>query len=335
LRVAVGNRQTNPREIETVRLFDMDCQVVSDEVEPKTGLKTEPASVAAESASLRIPIRVSAYDEGRGEFVEDSNTTEVTRWGGRIVLKNWVYPQDILRIVNLENLFEADFRVVGLAKYADLGSAEWVVECVEKGRNIWNIAFPSVKPLVHADLDVPMECRSCHNQGPFTLMPPEAEVLQSSGLIGGFCQSCAKLTYWTFAEAGRRPPAYPPFEDTAPPPREEKASGFINTRAHRRLALQLPIKIRNSKGEEETSVTVNISRAGFAAVLAMNLAEGEMVSFVCAQFAGGESIELKAECRWGASVTPGATRHIYGFRMGVVGVNAADITYSHVKYAVK
>jgi PilZ domain len=309
-----------------MQLFDMDCQVISDEVEARASLKTERPSIEAERASLQIPIRVSAYDEGRGEFVEDSLTTAITRWGGRIVLKNWVYPQDIVRIVNLDNLFEADFRVVGLAKYAELGGAEWVVECLEKGRNIWNVTFPPKKPAVVCEPGVPMECRACHSQEIHSLMPPESEVLKTSGLVGCYCGSCGKPTYWTFTEERRRPPAYPPFEDVALPPRLEKACAFINTRTHRRLTLQLPITIRNAKGEEESSTTVNISRAGFAAILAMSLAEGEMVNFVCAQFAGGALIEMKAECRWGSSVSAGATKHIYGFRMGIVGGAYAEVT---------
>jgi hypothetical protein len=311
-----------------MQLFDMDCQVISDEIKAKSAVKTEPLRLDAERAALKIPIRVSAYDEGRGEFTEESYTTEVTRWGGRIVLKNWVYPQDILRIVNLDNLFEADFRVVGLMKYTDLGTTEWVVECLEKGRNIWNVTFPAAKPVALVESDIPLECRLCHKNEPHPVLAPEYEVLQASGLIGGYCPTCAQPTYWTFADATRRPGTYPPFEDKAPPARVEKASAFINTRAHRRLALQLPIVVRNSKGEEETSVTVNISRGGFAAVLGMSVLEGEVVSFVCAQFAGGQPIELMAECRWGASVTSGATKHIYGFRTGAVNAISGEVTYS-------
>ncbi len=298
-------------------LLDMDCKVISDGMEAITSQKPDQPFIATDRASIEIPIRVSAYDEGRGEFVEESHTSEVTKWGGRIVLKNWVYPQDIVRIVNMENYFEADFRVVGLTQYTDLGGAEWVVECIEKGRNIWNLVFPAFNVLEQCEPAIPLECRACHSPAPFSLMPPETEVLQSTGLIGCFCQTCGKTTYWTFTEAGRRPPAYPPFQDVAPPPRVEKTNAIVNTRANRRIALQLPIVIQNKKGEEESSVTENISRAGFAAILSMNLADGEIVSFVCAQFAGGHNIKLKAECRWGSALTPGGTKHIYGFRMGL------------------
>jgi hypothetical protein len=214
----------------------------------------------------------------------------------------------------MENYFEADFRVVGLSRYTDQGGAEWVVECIEKGRNIWDFTFPKFKAVESCEPGVPLECRSCHVREPYSLLPPEIEVLEASGVIGCTCQTCGKTTYWTYADPGRRPAAYPPFKDVAPPARVEKKDTFINTRAHRRLALQLPIVIQNSKGDEESSETENISRAGFAAILSMVLKEGDIVNFVCAQFAGGQNIKLKAECRWGASVTPGGTKHIYGFR---------------------
>jgi len=300
-----------------VLLLNMDCQVISDEVEVKDILKHKRSSLASDRASIDIPIRVSAYDEGRGAFVEEARTTEVMAWGARIVLKNWVYPNDIVRLVNLENYFEADFRIVGLTKYTDHGGAEWVVQCIEKDRNIWDVTFPTFNAHENCEPGVQLECRACHTKSPYSLMPPEIEVLKSTGLIACSCPTCGKHTYWTYAEPGLRPPAYPPFEDVAPPPRVEKAISCINTRAHRRLALQLPIVIQNEKGEEESSVTENISRAGFAAILSMNLADGEMVTFVCAQFAGGQNIKLKAESRWGAAVTPGGTKRIYGFRAGL------------------
>ena len=204
----------------------MDCQVISGEGEANACLKPGKVFLATARASMKIPIRVSAYDEGRGEFVEESHTSEVTQWGGRIVLKNWVYPQDIVRIVNLENYFEADFRVVGLTQYTEQGGAEWVVECIEKGRSIWDLVFPAFNVLEQCEPAVPLECLACHDQAPYSLMPPETEVLESTGIIGCTCQTCAKPTYWTYAEPGRRPSAYPPFQDVAPPPRVEKASSF-------------------------------------------------------------------------------------------------------------
>lgn len=295
-------------------LFDMDCQVISEEVAGQQNPESARTVIATDRAAMSIPIRVSAFDEGRGEFVEDSHTTQVSAWGGWIVLKNWAYPMDVVRIVNLQNLFEADFRVVGLIRYPERGAAEWVVECLEKGRNIWGVEFPQIKPAEESKITGTMECVSCKTHEAFSLAPSEIDVLQSTGLIGNFCKTCDKPTYWTYADAHRRPPAFPPFEDLAPPPRVEKSSAFINTRAHRRLELQLPMVIRNEKGEEETSVTKNISRAGFATVLAMSLSQGDIVTFECAQFSGNQSIGLKAECRWAGAVTPGGTKHMYGFR---------------------
>ena len=62
---------------------------------------------------LTIPIRVSAFGGSDGGFSEETYTVEINRDGARIALKHRVEPGDTLRIANMENLREADFRVVG------------------------------------------------------------------------------------------------------------------------------------------------------------------------------------------------------------------------------
>src|SRR5690242_10833899 len=91
-----------PKGNDPVLLFDMDCQVISEEVAGQQNPESARTVIATDRAAMSIPIRVSAFDEGRGEFVEDSHTTQVSAWGGWIVLKNWAYPMDVVRIVNLQ-----------------------------------------------------------------------------------------------------------------------------------------------------------------------------------------------------------------------------------------
>ena len=76
----------------------------------------------------------------------------------------------------------------------------------------------------------------------------------------------------------------------------------------------MPVLVRKPTGEEQTSKTENVSLGGFAAVLSMDLRPGERVTFVCPYNSNGQNIEQEAECRWGAPVTPGGAKRIYGFR---------------------
>ena len=90
---------------------------------------------------LKFPIRVSAFGGGAGEFTEEAWTVEVNRTGARISLKHAVAPDDTIRIVNLENLREADFRVLEPIRLAQGDLSEWGVECLEPDRNLWDIKF--------------------------------------------------------------------------------------------------------------------------------------------------------------------------------------------------
>src|ERR1041385_226173 len=90
---------------------------------------------------LTIPIRVTAYVGPEGGFTEETYTVEVNRDGARIALKHRVEPGDTLRIANLENLREADFRVVGRKRLEENGVSDWGVLCLDTDRNLWDINF--------------------------------------------------------------------------------------------------------------------------------------------------------------------------------------------------
>jgi hypothetical protein len=83
---------------------------------PGTGLLEDPAperETEPWEIQRQIPIRVLAFDPGRVEFCEGAVTYSVSPNGATIGLRHCVVMGDFLRIVNLENLNEADFRIVG------------------------------------------------------------------------------------------------------------------------------------------------------------------------------------------------------------------------------
>jgi hypothetical protein len=273
----------------------------------------QPEPRAAEQVRAQIPIRVNGFDENRGRFQEDARSTAVSPYGARIALKTWLIPDDVIRIVNLESYAEADFRIVGPIRIEAGGLSEWGVECIEEGRDVWGVEMPSPREPEEAEAGALLECRICARQVLWPITWMEAEVLNATGIVVRNCERCLKPTYWTYADVTRRPRNYPPFADVAPPPLEVRQKRVVNTRKHRRLPLHLPIYIRSERGEEETTRTENISVGGFAVILSMELQVGEKVVFTCPHVRDGQNIEQRAECRWGASVTPGGTRKIYGF----------------------
>jgi len=272
----------------------------------------QPEQRRTERLLLSIPIRVIGVDTTGTDFTEDTCTVVLSQAGARITLQHKVLPDDAVRIVNLENYSEADFRIVGPTRLAGSEVPEWGAECTEPGRNIWGIELP--KPLSNpSDAGALLECRACHAQGlwPVTLM--EVEVLNTTGLINRLCTQCNKTTYWTYAETTRRPREFPPSEAVAPSPREADAKKNIEKRREKRMGMKLPIMVRNSQGEEEITKTENISTGGWAVSLAMELNVGDRLDIVCPYTLGSQDIPQKGEIRRRATFPFGGKR-LYGIQ---------------------
>jgi hypothetical protein len=248
---------------------------------------------------LAFPIRVTAYGEGQGSFSEETHTVEVNRAGARIVLKHQVAPGDTIRIVNLENLHEADFRVVGPSRMEEEELGDWGVVCLEADRNLWDIQFSP--PLESPDkaAGALLKCGDCGAQSFCALRDWEVEIL-ASGCLQRFCEQCGGPTNWQHADVNDRigtvrPPETPapPVEPAAVPPPET----WARQRAHKRLALKLPILVRDQHGGQEVSKTENVSKGGLAVSLGLKLEVGEVVTVCCPYSEGGQNLEQKAEVR--------------------------------------
>lgn len=267
----------------------------------------------AERLTLSIPIRVMGFDEGRDEVFENTSTIVVSRSGARIALQHSVFPDDVIRIINLENHCEADFRVVGPARFALGQVAEWGVECIERDRNIWELNLPQ-RAAAQGSEDGPMlECRACGQQEPCEVTPMETEVLDCTGIIARDCSACRYVTYWTYAEVSRRPRKFDPSEAVAPPPRTYRRNEQVEKRKTKRLDLQLPVLVRVGDRQEK-SKTVNVSTCGFGGCLEMELEPGQIVKVFCPFTEGDQNnIEQAAEVRW-ADPYPSGPKRLYGFR---------------------
>src|ERR1700730_14685471 len=121
---------------------------------------SQPERRDTERLRLTIPIRVLSLDTARGEFSEDTYTVLVNRTGARIGLKHQVLQGDTLRIINLENYAEADFRVVGPTQLAEGTATEWGIECLDLKRNIWGVEFSPPLPSGSSEAGALLQCRA-------------------------------------------------------------------------------------------------------------------------------------------------------------------------------
>ena len=286
-----------------------------------------------ERVLLPIPIRVIAFGSDHGGFSEETCTIEVNQAGARISLKHRVTAGDTLRIINLENFCEADFRVVGPIRLDKGEVGESGVECSEAGRNIWNIEFPNPLPPADSRAGALLRCEGCGKEVLSVLTLMEVDILDASGSLQRLCDQCGHLAVWTYSSVLRSPkevptavPApvpvavpvaasapialdAPPLQAATPTPGQKG----IELRAHKRLPLKLPVLVRTFKGQEEVARSEDISKGGLAVVLGMLLAVGEIVKVVCPYTRGEQSLEQKAEVRRRQIFVAGG-RWLYGMR---------------------
>jgi hypothetical protein len=258
-----------------------------------------------ERLKLSIPIRVMCFGGRAGEFVEDTHTLIVNRDGALIALVHRLEAKDTLRIVNLENFREADFRVVGEIRLESADFSGWGVECLERDRTLWDIDFPAPLDPGGTTAAALLECLTCGKQGLLVLSLVEVDLLQASGTLEKLCDKCGQLSTWSYADVTRRPKQMPPPQAAATPqapvsPNVGKWNGKIERRLFKRIAVKMRALVRDAKGEQEIAKTENLSKGGLAIILKMELSLGNFVTVICPYSGGVDEFERKAEVRYRA-----------------------------------
>jgi PilZ domain len=277
---------------------------------------------SSEPLQASIPVRVLRFDLEHfetGGFSEDTHTLFISCSGASVALRNPVTAGDSLRIINLTNQSEADFRVVGALGTSEDGAGTWAIECQEQRDDFWGIAFPPPSAEV-SENGVSLQCRACGTKANYPLTLMEHEVLSITGIIVLNCDSCGKPTYWVDAASKRPSGKFAATDAVAPPPRvreskrKEGKEKRDDTRAAKRSGLKLPILVRNQAGEQEISKTVDVSKLGAGVNLFMKLEVGETVKISCPYDAQSGGIEQTAEVRWRSRYYNDDFPRTYGLR---------------------
>lgn len=264
---------------------------------------------------LTIPLVLSGLDLKGAGFKEDARTITLNRHGARIMTLRLLSSGQTVRLTNLVSRREADFRVVGpLSPHSEKGG-EWGVECIDgQQQNIWGIRFPPPPVGQEPESAALLECRNCHTVALLRLSLVEVEVLGTSGLLTKVCENCKANTPWGYAEKQVAMGA-PPEEaammaeagvGTAP-------SKGTDLRRHRRVALQLPVLIRDYSGKFELTKSENVSKGGFCFASEKDFHVGEGVMVACPYSGSDQSLEVSAKIVRRQSIE-GVNRKIYGVR---------------------
>jgi c-di-GMP-binding flagellar brake protein YcgR len=276
---------------------------------PRASLK-EVQRRRSERILLTVPIRVEGMDRNGEKFSEETHTIMIGREGARISLKHAVAPGATVQITTRLGHHSARFRIVGPTHPPSTEEAEWGVECLRANCDLWGIRFPAPSS-AEGICTALIECRRCHAVvlSPLTLV--EHEVLGTSGLLVKPCEDCGRATAWSYRDLEIAPPGD---ESAAAAPRagnslEHRAGP--SRRLHRRVALQLPIRVRSFYGTEEFTRTENVSRGGMCFISGHKYEVGEVILVTCPFEEGGQNIEVRGQVVRRQEMAGGA-RRIYG-----------------------
>jgi hypothetical protein len=257
---------------------------------------------------LTIPLRMKGLDSAGLAFEIPVHTTSLNRHGARIYSTRALSPGQVLRLANPLRKREAEFRVVGRVSPPQEHGGEWGVECCNLDVNIWGINFP--KEIEEGEAKALLECHICHEVAITRLSLVEVDVLETSGILSKHCKQCDANTPWGYPEK-QLTMAAPPDEYAAPEDAKGVATPRRERREHRRIPLQLPVRIRDYHGGVEVTKTEDVSKGGFCYISEKNYYAGEGLLTMCPYSPNGENIESRSmvvRCQ----LIPGSTRKTYG-----------------------
>ena len=264
----------------------------------------------SDRVQLTIPLRMKGSDDAGFPFEIPVHTTSLNRDGARIYSTRPLSPGQIVRLVNPLRHREAEFRVVGPVSPPVGHGGEWGVECGTPDANLWGINFP--KQIEEGEAKALLECHMCHDVAITQLSLVEVDVLETSGILSKRCKQCAANTPWGYPEKqlamGAPPDEYAVLDSAQAgvTPRRER-------REHRRVPLQLPVRIRDYRGDVEVTTAENVSKGGFCYISEKNYYVGEGMLTVCPYSTSGQNIESSSVIVR-AHLISGSARKSYGVR---------------------
>ncbi len=262
---------------------------------------------------LTVPLTLSGVDPKGADFKDNARTVTLNRHGARILSPRLLTSGQIIRITNLVSRREADFRVVGpLSPHSEKGG-EWGVECLDGQENIWGIQFPPPPPGQESESAALLECRRCHTVALLRVSLVEFEVLGAAGLLTKTCESCGESTPWGYAEKQVAMNAPPEEAAMLADAGESAVRRGADLRRHRRVALQLPVLVRDFSGNIEITKSENVSKGGFCFSSERDYHVGEGIMVACPYSGTDQNLEVSAKIVRRQKID-GSTRKIYGVR---------------------
>ena len=224
--------------------------------------KADISKRRSDRISLIIPISVSGNDATGKPFSEDASTVMVSSHGAAIGLKTSVKPGWVvlLRRRHTRETREVESLVVGQSGIQ--GGLKIInVAFLKPMLGFWDVYFPPLPADSNTAGRVLLGCRVC---GARRIVHLELEGLAAYNArhqLSLHCETCQKVTVWLESlQETAKPPSIAP----ANPARlaHPHGPGAYNQRKHRRVAVDVPVCVRQAGAEDTVAITVDISRGG-------------------------------------------------------------------------
>jgi hypothetical protein len=278
----------------------------------------------SQKVKLSIPLRIQGIDAAGRPYECEARTVDLNRHGARIRISRLLAGGETIHVFNVVNHREADFRVAGPVSpvtkeggvFGVLGPVSgdpakrrgYGIECLDTTLNFWGITFPRAVEREPPPPSALLQCRKCQTTALLNISLVEVDVLETAGILSWPCDTCGEVTPWGYAT-----------KDLETQPSRESPAGeppqSLHFRKHRRVSLQLPMRIRKYSGEVEITKCEDISKGGLCFVSTKHYYTGEGILVACPYNASGQNIEVEAQIVRQEEIED-TNRTIYGIKFG-------------------
>jgi PilZ domain-containing protein len=226
--------------------------------------------------NITIPVAVEGMDTRGRHFKDDAQALVLSRFGGRIRLSRPLERGQKVLVAGPRAPSPAVFEVVETVVPPSGQRGEYGVACLGRAEDVWGIRVWGDSE-TQAEAKALVECRICRTVGFIPLSLSQVEALRGMGFVGLPCEECKATTPWAYWEM--KVPIEAKDEGEAVP------QGGIaihvehyTPRRHRRVYVQLPLKVLWPRGNAEITHTENVSRDGLGFLSCRRHEPGEQVS---------------------------------------------------------
>jgi hypothetical protein len=145
--------------------------------------------------SVQILIQFAGITETGQEFLENSETLTLSRYGASILSKRKLIPKQEIIIRRSDTGKEARVRIAG--KIGDRSEGYvYAVEFVDQQVNLWEIEFRSTSDFNETDDPLFLVCGCCGKSESVQLGEPKLRGFEAAHGVLLYCIQCQAMTRW-------------------------------------------------------------------------------------------------------------------------------------------